>query len=92
VNDNGRTAVLEAAAHVITKDRQDAYGNAEDSFALIATLWSGWLDMRITPYDVAMMMSLLKVARARSNPKHLDNLVDLAGYAALAAEMVERPV
>ena len=84
--------MLEAAKHIITKDRQDVYGDSEDSFALIATLWSGWLGQRVTPYDVAMMMSLLKVARARSNPMHTDNLIDLAGYAALAAELVERPV
>lgn len=82
-----RSAILAEALHVITKDRQDAYGNAEDSFALIARLWSNWLAIEVSPYDVAMMMSLLKIARARSNPAHTDNLVDLCGYAALAGEM-----
>lgn len=87
-----RAAVLESAMKVITLDRQDTHGNAEDSFDAIAALWSVWLNVKITAYDVAMMMSLLKVARARSNPMHTDNFIDLAGYAALAAEMVERPV
>ena len=34
-----------------------------------------------------MAMTLLKIARTKANPKHRDNLVDLCGYAALAAEM-----
>jgi hypothetical protein len=32
------------------------------------------------------MMVLLKAARAKSNPQHVDNYVDAAGYAACAAE------
>jgi Domain of unknown function (DUF6378) len=83
-----RTEVLKAAEHVITKDRQDQYGNAEDSFATIAGLWSNYLGTRLSEFDVSMMMTLLKVARAKSNPNHTDNLVDIAGYAALAAEML----
>lgn len=40
----------------------------------------------ITPKDVAMMMALLKVARAANGDKP-DNFVDLAGYAACGGEI-----
>lgn len=83
-----RTVVLRSAERVITKDRHDQYGEAEDSFALIARYWSAHLGVEVSAFDVAQMMTLLKIARARSNPAHLDNYIDAAGYTALAAEMV----
>jgi hypothetical protein len=86
-----RVAILRAAEHTITKDRQDQYGDAENSFATIAKFWSTYLGTRLTEFDVSMMMVLMKVARARSNPNHTDNLVDIAGYAALASEMLDKP-
>ena len=82
-----RSEVLRRAEHYITQDRAATHGDAEDSFALIGRLWGVWLDREVTAYDVAMMMALFKTARAKGNPAHADNLVDLIGYAALAAEM-----
>jgi Domain of unknown function (DUF6378) len=83
-----RTDVLDEARRVITQDRQDQYGEAEDSFGSIAQMWTAYKGVPFTSFDVSMMMTLLKVARASSNPKHVDNLVDICGYAALASEMV----
>jgi hypothetical protein len=37
------------------------------------------------------MMSLLKLARIRSNPGHSDNWIDLAGYAACGGELAAKP-
>jgi hypothetical protein len=91
VNDK-RVAILEAATQVITKDRQDQYGNAEDCFDDIATLWSWWMGTKFSAYDVAMLNELQKIARTKANPMHMDNYVDGCGYLALPAEMVERPV
>ena len=84
-----RSEVLRRAEHYITQDRAATHGDAEDSFALIGRLWGVWLDREVTAYDVAMMMALFKTARAKGNPAHADNLVDLIGYAALAAEMAQ---
>jgi len=81
-----REAVLREAIQVITHDRQDQYGNAEDCFADIAALWSVELDMPISTRQVARMMVLLKCARDKANPKH-DNVVDIAGYAGLMVEL-----
>lgn len=50
-------------------------------------MWSIYLDTAATPIDVAMMMVLLKAARVSTGTTHLDNFVDVAGYAACAYEM-----
>jgi len=84
-----RGNVLLKAHEVINGQRQDAYGNPEDSFQTIARLWSVWLDKEITSRDVAMLMALLKVARARYGAGHRDSYVDGCGYLALAADMAE---
>ena len=60
----------------------------EDNFKTIAIYWSVHLNCEVLPHDVGTMMLLLKAARAKSNPKHADNYIDAAGYAACAAELV----
>ncbi len=86
-----RKDVLQQAEKCITQDRAATHGDAEDSFSSIAALWEWWMIHRdggpLTAYDVAMMMSLFKHARAASNKKHDDNFVDAIGYLALASEM-----
>lgn len=84
-----RKTILEAAEKCVCHDRQDTHGSPEDSFGAIADLWTAYLDAgrEITPVDVANMMILLKVGRAKENPKHQDNWVDMAGYAACAGEI-----
>ena len=39
--------------------------------------------------DVAVMMTLLKLARIKSNPRHQDNWVDGCGYLACGGELVD---
>lgn len=88
-----RKTILSEAERVICNDRQDQYGNAEDSFQLIANFWNLYLYKKIddtnpiTPYDVARMMTLLKLARSMCNPMHQDNDIDICGYTAIAAEL-----
>ena len=82
-----RVEILEAARHLITEDRHHDHGDAHDTFHKIAVLWESYLDVPITVGDVALMMVLLKVARSQQNSKNFDNHVDIAGYAALAAEL-----
>lgn len=85
-----RTEILETANHYITKDRAATHGGAEDSFGAIAAMWSAYLDHEVTSADVCAMMVLLKVARFKNTPGHLDHAVDMAGYAALAGEIAAR--
>jgi uncharacterized protein DUF6378 len=82
-----RVEILDAARHLISEDRHRDHGDAHDTFRKIATLWESYLDVPITVSDVGLMMVLLKVARAQQNSKNFDNHVDIAGYAALAAEL-----
>lgn len=77
--------ILDAAERTVCQDWQDVYGRSENNFALIADLWSTYLDRAVMAEDVAVMMCLLKIARIKTGKFKLDNYVDLAGYAACAA-------
>lgn len=78
--------ILEEANRIIHSDRAQAYGSAEDSFYRIAALWSAYLGENIEAHDVAMMMVLLKVSRAKTDTGD-DTMIDIAGYAALATRL-----
>lgn len=82
-----RGEILDAVKKTITQDRQDTHGDAENSFAQIGKFWSEYLGVTVTAQQVAEMMVLFKMARQMTNPAHADNLHDLIGYAAIAAEL-----
>jgi hypothetical protein len=83
-----RAEILATATEYVTKNRATTHGDAEDNFRRIARLWNAYMGIDdITPIDVAVMMSLLKVARIRQNPTHADNWIDIAGYAACGGEI-----
>lgn len=65
-------------------------GNREDTFPSIAKLWSANGD-NVTPLDVCIKMMLLKIGRAQAGRSVEDSLVDIAGYAACAAEYIDEP-
>lgn len=80
------------AFKTINGERQDAYGNPEDSFSIIADFWQTYLKGRgmnvmVNALDVAHMMCLLKIARETNGKGKRDNVVDLLGYAAIAGVM-----
>lgn len=86
---------LKEAEHCITDERQDTYGNPEDSFALIAEYWDTYLRHRLEsntlyrklqPIDVAHMMSLFKHGRMLGQSPKRDNYVDACGYLSIAAD------
>ena len=83
-----RAEILATATQYVTKDRAATHGDAENNFQRIAELWNAYMDTDdITAIDVAVMLTLLKVARIRSNPTHADNWIDIAGYAACGGEI-----
>lgn len=90
-----RAEILDKAKDAVTRDRAATHGDAENSFSQIAATWSWWLgerlDGQVDAYDVAMMMTLFKLARAKGNRHHIDNFVDAAAYSALAGEMANKP-
>ena len=78
--------ILDEAKEIIYGDREKTYGHPEKNLNQISRLWSMYLDHPVGAQDVCMMMILLKVAR-QSNAYTRDNLVDIAGYAALNARL-----
>ena len=79
--------VCQLAAGLVSGDRARQHGDALTSHTKIAGLWSAFLGAPITAHDVALMMALLKIARTKSGSFNLDDYVDAAGYAAIAAEV-----
>lgn len=78
--------ILEEAARITARDRQDVYGHPADDYGRTAALWSAYLGVPIRPDQAAMCVALVKVSRLAETPDHRDSLVDLAGY----ARVVER--
>lgn len=87
-----RDMLLETAQSLISGSRATEYGSAYSNFLTVSDMWTAYLQKKdtetLSPHDVAALMILLKVARLASNPKSWDSWVDIAGYAALGAEVV----
>ena len=93
--DPKRGKMLKIAMETINGERQDAYGDPENSFPTIAYYWNTYLDSigididdcSISGKDVSMMMALLKIARMSIQGYKQDNFVDAAGYLGIADDM-----
>jgi hypothetical protein len=81
-----RGEILQEAARLTAKDRQNIYGDPRTNHRRIADLWTTYLEHEITPQQVAICMALVKVARLMQTETE-DSFVDLAAYAAIAGEI-----
>lgn len=79
-------SILQEAERLINGDRADAYGDAKESFENVAKGWSVIFGKEVTGRQVGLAMTWLKMCRENNNHKR-DNLVDLAGYAALIEKL-----
>ena len=77
---------LEHAADVVTRRRRQ-YGAPVDLFERAAVRWSQVLGTTVTPEQVIVCLVDLKVARLSHDPRHLDSITDIAGYAGCLAEV-----
>ncbi len=68
------------------------HGKPLEFCELCARLWSELLGVEIGPGAVPHMMVAFKLARLRANPAHVDSWADVAGYAAIGAEVVTRTI
>ena len=82
-----RKEFLEKVGATVDGQREDDYGAPEDNLLRIASFWGTYLGTVIRTGDVAAMMALLKIARLSQNIHHDDSWLDLAGYAAIGAEI-----
>ena len=86
--------ILDEVKAILT-ERQQMYGRSEDSFQIIAEFWTTYLDRvckiqtPISNKDVAIMMSLMKIAREMNQHKH-DNMADVIGYIAHADRITRK--
>jgi hypothetical protein len=73
-------------AKAIIQDRGMEYGHPSDNMQRTARLWSAYLEMPITDYQVASCMALVKLARSMESGK-TDTYVDLAAYCGIAGQL-----
>ena len=93
-----REELLKAAIERVQAGSKE-YGKVEDNFPLIASFWNEYILGRqdytksdlLDATDVAAMMILFKVARAVTGKPKIDTWLDIAGYAACAAETMNPP-
>ena len=71
---------------LLDKAAEKTCTNREDTFPQIAHFWG------CEPFEVCIDMILLKVARIQFGQSVEDSLVDIAGYAACAAEYIDKLV
>ena len=90
--------VLEEAKDLIYGQRADDYGDAQSNFQRMADLVNPIIkkaDGNLTATDMALLMIQVKIARLQETPDHEDSWIDIAGYAALGAQIAvtgpERP-
>lgn len=88
-----RAQVLDEAKQAVCSDRNTEYGEPIDNFGR----WAGACNSlgyrgpggrELKPHDLAVIMGLGKLSRSVQSPDKQDTWVDLAGYAAVAYELV----
>ena len=79
---------LKAAISAV-EERGENYGDVRENHQRIASLWSVVLGQSVTPEQVVLCMTCLKVARLMETPDHEDSWDDIAGYGACGAEIAD---
>jgi len=83
--------VLQGASEAVQSARREAYGPVLTHFEDVATMWNQFLGLQgefdIKASDVPLMMVLYKVCREKAHHS-LDNMVDIAGYAAVCEQVI----
>lgn len=86
-----RSEILDEARRIVTRDRNDTYGEPAALFEAISLAWDA-LDMARgdRPHeacDVALKFAVFKAIRAAAAPDHMDSWVDGCGYFACGGEI-----
>jgi len=100
---NAKRRLLEDAIEACCGDRHLNYGNPENNFKRISMLQDAWIGCRygvefdrniggswsLDPFDTVALNILQKLGRLSNNPRHRDSIIDIAGYAACWADLLE---
>ena len=73
----------------LLEERGKIYGDATETHARIAEVWSGILNTEVNAIQVALCMAGMKLVRAAVSPDHTDSLEDAKGYATIAEGIAE---
>jgi Domain of unknown function (DUF6378) len=79
--------LLEHAADLVSRRRRE-YGEPVDVFEAVAKRWSLVFGMNVTAPQVVVALLDLKLVRLSRDPKHLDSIIDVAGYAAVLRDVI----
>lgn len=84
--------LLAEASCLIHGDRQQTYGDIDESWEQIGKLWSAILDLEepIPAHVVGLMLAQMKIYRIAVSPKHTDSYIDALAYIAGAGEIATR--
>jgi hypothetical protein len=77
--------LLQRAASIVAR-RRGIYGEPVKLFQQVAKRWSLVLGVKVTPAQAMLCLIDLKVARLTHDPRHLDSITDIAGYAGCLGE------
>ena len=81
-----REEILQQAINLTMGDRNEQNGDPYENHLRIAKIWSVILGIEVEPYQVALCMAGLKLARLAYNPLD-DSFIDGAAYLAIAGEI-----
>ena len=70
-------------ARAIIQDRGMDYGHPTDNMQRTARLWSAYLELPISDFQVAMCLAMVKIGRSMESAK-VDNYIDGAAYFAIS--------
>lgn len=76
-------ALASEAVATMMGDRMATHGKPEDTLGRIAGMWSGYLGRDLSVADVAAMMVMVKLARARHGYDR-DHYLDAIAYTLIA--------
>lgn len=82
--------VLERAISLIHGQRKKDYGDAEINFQRMVDLVTPIIkktDGKLNVSDMALIMIQIKISRLQQSSDHADSWIDIAGYAALGAQL-----
>ena len=80
-----------ADASALIGERGADYGGIEDNFSNIADIANIALGLNLTAFDIAVIMTAVKLARIRHSPAKGDNYLDGVNYLAFAHELRPAP-
>lgn len=71
-------------------ERGESYGSPQAVFENVAKRWSLTLGAEVRADQVVICLIELKLARLKSNPRHQESILDVAGYAGILGEIIHQ--